>query len=77
MFFFIGFIPRSEHYFGKRYAETCKSAITDFEVDQREYDSKLKNMKLTEVMQQGKQVTDEDGKPMPVCIMIVRVMVAS
>lgn len=62
---YTGFIPRSEHYFGKRYAETCKSAITDFEVDQRDYDSKLKNMKLTEVMQQGKQVTDEDGKPMP------------
>ena len=29
---FIGFIPRSQHYFGKRYAENCVSAICDFEL---------------------------------------------
>lgn len=64
--FFSGFIPRSEHYFGKRYAETCKSAIADFEVDQKDYDSKLKDLKITEVMQQGKEVKGQDGKSMPV-----------
>ncbi|XP_063424057.1 ciliary microtubule inner protein 2B-like [Mytilus trossulus] len=62
---YTGFIPRSEHYFGKRYAETCKSAIADFEVDQKDYDSKLKDLKITEVMQQGKEVKGQDGKSMP------------
>lgn len=29
-----GFIPKSQHYFGKRYAENCLNSIVDFEQDQ-------------------------------------------
>ncbi len=31
-----GFIPKSQHYFGKRYAESCINAISDFESSQRQ-----------------------------------------
>ncbi|XP_064649022.1 ciliary microtubule inner protein 2B-like [Lineus longissimus] len=31
---YTGFIPKSQHYFGKRYAENCLNSIVDFEQDQ-------------------------------------------
>lgn len=61
---YTGFIPRSQHYFGNRYAINCRSAITDFEFDHRLHNEKLQDLKLTAELQQGK-VLDKDGKPMP------------
>jgi hypothetical protein len=33
-FLLSGFIPKSQHYFGKRYADNCLNSIADFEQDQ-------------------------------------------
>ena len=29
---YTGFIPKAQHYFGKRYAEGCLNSISDFQV---------------------------------------------
>ncbi|XP_065829586.1 ciliary microtubule inner protein 2B-like [Oscarella lobularis] len=37
---YTGYIPKSQNYFGSRYAEACHNAVSDFEWDQRSYQSK-------------------------------------
>lgn len=49
-----GFIPRSEHYFGKRYAVNCKGAISDFEADHRHHLMNAEELRLSEAVQSGK-----------------------
>ena len=49
-----GFIPRSEHYFGKRYAVNCKGAISDFEFDHRKHQMNADELRLSEAVQSGK-----------------------
>lgn len=51
---YTGFIPRSEHFFGKRYAVNCKGAITDFEGDHRKHKQNAEELRLTEAIQSGK-----------------------
>lgn len=50
----LGFIPKSEHYFGKRYAENCGNAISDFENDQRKHNKELQMLKTLDALQSGK-----------------------
>ncbi|XP_074655413.1 ciliary microtubule inner protein 2B-like [Tubulanus polymorphus] len=38
---YTGFIPKSQHFFGKRYAENCVNAISDFETDQLTHREKM------------------------------------
>ena len=40
-----GYIPKSMHYFGSRYAESCHYAISAFKDDQNHYEAKAKNMR--------------------------------
>lgn len=51
---YTGFIPRSEHYFGKRYAVNCKGAISDFEGDHRKQKQNADELRLSEAVQSGK-----------------------
>lgn len=51
---YTGFIPRSEHFFGKRYAMNCHGAISDFERDHRNHKQNADELRLTEAMQSGK-----------------------
>lgn len=51
---YTGFIPKSEHYFGKRYAENCGNAISDFENDQRKHNKELQMLKTLDALQSGK-----------------------
>ncbi|KAJ8300370.1 hypothetical protein KUTeg_021889, partial [Tegillarca granosa] len=62
---YTGFIPRSQHYFGNRYAVNCKSAISDFESDHLAHESKMEELKITDALQSGKQVLNKDGKKLP------------
>lgn len=51
---YTGFIPKSQHYFGKRYAENCTNAISDFEGAQRGNSHKIRQLRMTEALQSGK-----------------------
>lgn len=51
---YTGYIPKSQHYFGKRYAENSVNAISDFEGDQRGHSSKIRQLRMTEALQSGK-----------------------
>lgn len=51
---YTGFIPRSEHFFGKRYAVNCRGAIADFEGDHRKHKQNADEMRLMEALQSGK-----------------------
>lgn len=51
---YTGFIPRSEHFYGKRYAVNCLGAISDFESDNRKYKQNADQMRLVEAVQSGK-----------------------
>ncbi|KAK3087733.1 hypothetical protein FSP39_009858 [Pinctada imbricata] len=42
---YTGFIPKSQHFFGKRYAMNCQSAIADFESDQQDGKGKAEEIK--------------------------------
>lgn len=61
---YTGFIPKSQHYFGKRYAENCVNAISDFEGDQRKKIKMFRDLQIAEAMQTGQlQKTDGDDLP--------------
>ncbi|KAK7505106.1 hypothetical protein BaRGS_00003676, partial [Batillaria attramentaria] len=51
---YTGFIPRSQHFFGNRYANVCRHSISDFEYDQRKYNAKQQELRLTELAQSGR-----------------------
>ena len=51
-----GFIPKGEHYFGKRYADTCLSAIADFQTDQNSNRKKKQELRSIADLQSGRTV---------------------
>ncbi|KAH3794742.1 protein FAM166B-like [Dreissena polymorpha] len=59
---YTGFIPRHEHFFGKRYAVNCKGAISDFESDHRKYLQNADELRIIEAVQAGK--VNKDAVPM-------------
>lgn len=44
---YTGFIPKEQNYFGKRYAENCLNAISDFEHNQRERNNKIAQIRYS------------------------------
>ena len=54
MILFSGFIPKSQHYFGKRYAENALNSIADFEGDQQNRSYKTEEMRRLEAQQSGR-----------------------
>ncbi|XP_076454599.1 ciliary microtubule inner protein 2B-like [Babylonia areolata] len=50
---YTGFIPRSQHFFGYRYANVCRNSVSDFEFDQRKHQAKQQEMRLIETAQSG------------------------
>nr|XP_054769700.1 protein FAM166B-like [Lytechinus pictus] len=51
---YTGYIPKSQHYYGNRYAEGCRDAIASFEQDQQGEKKKKNNMKTVQQVQSGK-----------------------
>jgi len=63
---YTGFIPKSQHYFGKRYAVNSINAISDFEGEQRGHSKKIRQLRMTEALQSGKILPkDTKDTPMP------------
>jgi len=61
---YTGFIPRSQHFFGNRYANVSRHSISDFEYDQRRHKSKMDELRLIEAAQSGKaQGCDPNSLP--------------
>ena len=59
-----GFIPRSQHFFGNRYANVCRNSVSDFEFDQLKYKNKSQEMALIDAAQSGKmQGADPNSLP--------------
>ncbi|XP_040276099.1 protein FAM166B [Bufo bufo] len=52
---YTGFIPRSQKFFAKTYAETTRDALTDFHKDQDQQQSHLKEQLLVSKLQSGQQ----------------------
>ena len=68
LFFIIGFVPKNQHYFGKRYAENCTNAASDFENDQRKHNQKIQDLRVTEALQAGKVCPTDGGSGLPVSV---------
>ncbi|CAH3014832.1 unnamed protein product, partial [Porites evermanni] len=56
---YTGYIPKGEHYFGKPYADTCLSAIADFQSDQLKHHRKIRDLRTIADLQKGKEVPPE------------------
>ncbi|XP_071988908.1 ciliary microtubule inner protein 2B isoform X2 [Engystomops pustulosus] len=52
---YTGFIPRSQKFFAKTYAETTRDALTDFQKDQNHQQIHLKEQLLVSKLQSGQQ----------------------
>lgn len=61
-----GFIPKSQHYYGNRYALNSRNAIIDFETDQQMHKNKMNELKLTTALQNGKMVPAGNTPKLPV-----------
>ena len=59
MISFLGYIPKGEHYFGKPYADTCLSALANFQKDQMKHHKKMQNLRTITDLQGGQQVPKE------------------
>lgn len=44
-FFFAGYIPKKQHFYADRYAETCHNAFTSFEIDQNKHQEKMEELR--------------------------------
>ncbi|KAL5012355.1 hypothetical protein ScPMuIL_010906 [Solemya velum] len=62
---YTGFIPKSEHYYGNRYAVNCRSAISDFEANHQAHKEKTMKLYLIGALQSGKQVDKSAIKTLP------------
>ncbi|XP_039273108.1 ciliary microtubule inner protein 2B-like [Styela clava] len=51
---YTGYIPKSQHYFAKSYAEVCRSALAHHEYEQRQIKDKQKEMRKVLGMNSGK-----------------------
>ncbi|XP_028410962.1 protein FAM166B-like isoform X1 [Dendronephthya gigantea] len=56
---YTGFIPKSEHHFGKRYAETSLSSVASFEADQEFNRRRLRDLQTVQALQTGEEVPGE------------------
>ena len=65
-----GFIPRSQHFFGNRYANVCRNSVSDFEFDQRKYEAKRQELRLVEAAQSGR-TQGMDPSSLPVCLEVL------
>ncbi len=65
---YTGFIPKSQHYFGKRYAENSVNAISDFEGNQQSHKKMIKDLQVTEALQSGRRMGDRNNADLPVGI---------
>ncbi|KAL8606414.1 hypothetical protein ACOMHN_060319 [Nucella lapillus] len=61
---YTGFIPRSQHFFGNRYATVCRNSVSDFEFDQRRHQAKHQEMYLIEAAQTA-NTTGADPNSLP------------
>lgn len=61
-----GFIPKSQHYYGNRYALNSRNAIIDFETDQQMHKNKMNELKLTTALQNGRTVPAGNTLKLPV-----------
>ena len=61
-----GFIPKSQHYYGNRYALNCRNAIVDFETDQQMHKDKMNELKLTAALQTGRSIPSSNTPRLPV-----------
>lgn len=61
---YTGFVPKNQHYFGKRYAENCMNAASDFENDQRKHNQKIQDLRTIEAIQSGR-VVPKEGQNLP------------
>ncbi|XP_066458766.1 ciliary microtubule inner protein 2B [Eleutherodactylus coqui] len=52
---YTGFIPRSQKFFAKTYAETTRDALSDFQKEQDQQQSQLKEQMLVSKLQSGQQ----------------------
>lgn len=62
---YTGFIPKSQHYYGNRYALNSRNAIIDFETDQNMHKNKMNELKLTTALQNGKMVPAGNTPKLP------------
>ncbi|XP_061184601.1 ciliary microtubule inner protein 2B-like [Saccostrea echinata] len=62
---YTGFIPKGQHYFGKRYALNSRNAIIDFEIDQQAHQHKMNELKLTTAIQSGSPVAPGISQKLP------------
>lgn len=53
---YTGFIPRSQKFFAKPYAETTRDALTDFQNDQYQQESQRQEQALVSKLQSGQQL---------------------
>ncbi|KAM5191811.1 ciliary microtubule inner protein 2B [Mantella aurantiaca] len=53
---YTGFIPRSQKFFAKTYAETSRDALTDFQKDQYQQESQRQEQTLAGKLQSGQQL---------------------
>ncbi|ESP04526.1 hypothetical protein LOTGIDRAFT_237357 [Lottia gigantea] len=60
---YTGFIPKSQHYFGNRYAVNCRNSIADFEFDHQKHDQKLRELKVIGDVQTGKLLPSPELPP--------------
>lgn len=49
----LGYIPKGQHHFGKRYAKGSNEAIADFELDQNTRRRKMQDMRAIAALQAG------------------------
>nr|AAI70514.1 Unknown (protein for MGC:197241) [Xenopus laevis] len=59
---YTGFIPRSQKFFAKTYAETSRDALSDFHNEQQTQESQRQEMLLTSKLQEGRQPQTEHEK---------------
>ncbi|XP_070531586.1 ciliary microtubule inner protein 2B-like [Ptychodera flava] len=51
---YTGYIPKGQHYFGTRYADSSLNAISDFERDQRAHSQKMDELRMINAIQSGR-----------------------
>ena len=50
----VGFVPKVQHHFGKRYTENCMTAVAEFEGDQRNHNQRIAELRLSAALATGK-----------------------
>ena len=60
--FFLGYIPKRQHYFANTYGEVCRNALTQHETERQDSKQKQAQLKHVFALQSGnvRPTTDED-----------------